>query len=500
MPDKDDGTRRRFLKDVAALTAGGAVGAAAASGADFDPRRVFGNDTRARSLVPVVSVRAASPDDEDYGQYGGDSKNQKVFDSTMSPVGVDEVDEYFTGKEMNRPPVTSPEGLVAAPGTGAMYVVNLETGETNTLPATGETGFPVFHDGNIIYGDTEKTRKVNPDTGEVLDTISGTARETLKKYGDTAIRSESGGMAKIDLNSFNRDRLDGLNSSALGEALVIFDDGSKMALNQSQRVKTYDLDNQEEIANLNNVSVGKGLSVFDDGTIAGVSGSKLYIWDENLNQIDSVDQPGTSFSPPTPAKDENGTQLLYNVEDGWNGVVAAYEIDSGNLNQKWEKEVSGTAGETILYGDTILVSGSEGLIGINRETGEEIFSETFTAGGRVGMPYGEKIPVSSNEGYRIVDAETGTIGETQPELVHEWRNFPEEPVTQGEQVEVDHHLDERNGEPVENVTIEYVLDPEDTGTGENLGTPCIAQQRWRTEHRLELHTRSIRRGLQPERG
>ena len=510
MTDEKQGTRktrRGLLRDACALVGGAAVGAGIASDelrekVSFEHLKHALEDPSTDLLG--VTVRAASPSSGDYGQYRGGAKKQGIFDSTLSPVGIETVEEYLSGKEMIQPPTTAEvdgEGWVLAQTEEEMHGINLETEETIQAPARGQTRI-IEDDGYAYVADQGDLRKVEIQTGNTVDKIEGvlgapaTTTAPFAKNGDKAYTSISGATIEIDLNDLSYQELDDLR---LGSShIAIFDDGSKMVLNQSQQVKTYDLDNQEEIANLNNISP-KGLSVFDDGTIAGVSGSKLYIWDENLNQIDSVDHDvGVFGNPAIPESDSTSKRVYVGGRDG----LKAYRLESGNLTLDWEEnldDVSDVVNEHIKIGDAIVTSGVDKSRVYNAQDGSKLWEKEINTG-QVGMPYQESVPYAGPEGLQILNVETDSIGETPPELVHEWRNFPEEPVTQGEQVEVDHHLDERNGEPVENVTIEYVLDPEDTGTGENLGTPCIAQQRWRTEHRLELHTRSIRRGLQPERG
>ena len=472
MTDEKQGTRktrRGLLRDACALVGGAAVGAGIASDelrekVSFEHLKHALEDPSTDLLG--VTVRAASPSSGDYGQYRGGAKKQGVFDSTLSPVGIETVEEYLSGKEMIQPPTTAEvdgEGWVLAQTEEEMHGINLETEETIQAPARGQTRI-IEDDGYAYVADQGDLRKVEIQTGNTVDKIEGvlgapaTTTAPFAKNGDKAYTSISGATIEIDLNDLSYQELDDLR---LGSShIAIFDDGSKMVLNQSQQVKTYDLDNQEEIANLNNISP-KGLSVFDDDeTIAGVSGSKLYIWDEDLNRIDAVDQEGSTNTPPIPFTEDNGDKVVYNVDSLVDGIISAYELDSGSLNRKWEQETGVPTGSMILYGDTIVASSSEGARGINRENGEIEWSEgSFNT--LVGMPYQEKIPMAGQDGVRILDAETDTIGDTQPELVHSWSGIPAE-IRIDESTTWQHILEETGGEsPVTGVEILYEVEAED---------------------------------------
>jgi hypothetical protein len=240
-------TRRELLKDAGALAVGGAVGGAAASTGGFDRlRRLFGDDTPPVSLTPVARVTAQSPSDPNYGQYRGGPGNRGVKESSLSPVGVENVEKHFEGKRIERPPVTSTDGKVAAPGVGAMYVLDLETGEETTLPATGETSFPIFDNaGHIIYGDTQKTRKADLETENVVAEIPDSNRVIIKNYDGKAYRGKSGGLGEIDIQNFNENELNELTSSPSGPAIAVYDDGKKLVTNQGSKLVNYDIVNQE---------------------------------------------------------------------------------------------------------------------------------------------------------------------------------------------------------------------------------------------------------------
>jgi len=462
-------TRRDLLKDAGALAVGAAVGGAAASMGGFDRlRRLFGDDTAPVSLTPVARVTAQSPSDPNYGQYRGGPGNQGVKESSLSPVGVENVEKYFEGKRIERPPVTSTDGKVAAPGVGAMYVLDLETGEETTLPSSGQTGLPIFDQaGHIIYGDTQKTRKVDLETGNVVDTLPGFTGD-IKKYDGEAYRFVGDGVNEFNISDMSEKDLDELTLSPSEGALAIFDDGNRMVTNQNQKLITYDIENETILNEITNASVGE-FSV-DDEFIYGTNSVELFVWDHDLNRIDAVDKPGTTQTPPIPFEDENGNKLVYNADGVWDGIVAAYEINSNSLSQKWQKNVEGTVGQTTLFGDALLISGSKGLIGLNRENGEVLFSESFSAGGRVGLPYQDIIPVSSNDGYRIVHAETDQIGDDQAELDHEWREMPDR-LTLGETGNFEHYLQEVSGETGIEASVMYTLFAEDGGDEYEIEAP-----------------------------
>ena len=410
-------------------------------------------------------VTAQSPTDLNYSQYRGDPGNTGVKPSDLSPVGIESVEKYHEGETINRPPVTSNSGFVAGPGTDGMYIVNLNTGEEMTLPATGETSFPIFDNaGHIIYGDTEKTRKADLETGSIKAEIPGTNRSTIKKYDGKGYRTESGGIGEFNISDLENESLEEFDESPSDGTIAILDNGNKLVANQGSQLVLYDIPNQERLNEIDGAAVSEVSA--DDQFIYGTSGGELFVWDHNLNEKASTNKPGITQTPPIPSNEDDG-RIIYNVEDVRNGEVAAYKINSGSLDKKWSKEVEGTAGETSLFGDTFFVSGSKGLIGLNKENGEELFSESFSAGGRVGMPYQEIIPVSSNDGYRILSVNLDQVSGPEAGLEHEFRDFPEgdETVIQGQTEELDHWVSEVNGVPLE-ASIEYVLDPEDTGSGE----------------------------------
>jgi hypothetical protein len=460
--DSTSRTRRRFLKDAGAAVGGAAIGGLGASAAtsqlNFQQINQALENPETDDLLGV-RVKAATPSDPNYEQPRGPG-NRGIFTSSLSPVGINSVENYFDGETMEREPVTSSNGLVAAPGSDKYYVVDTETGETNIIPANGVPSPGVFHEGDLVFGDINELKKANPLTGDVKDTINRRAEGAKAKYNDKLYMasSASSGVAEVNLDDFSINDLEGPDTPPSFDGLAVTDNGEYLIFNEGSLLNKYDIQNETAVKTKDE-SVGL-ISLFEDGEVVGIS-SDLKYYDENLNQIDSVDTDGDSFTPPIPFTDDEGTKFVYNVDAARDGKFTAYKVDSGKLKKEWEEDLEGTLGQTGMFGNTLLISGSKGLIGVKRENGNELFSRSFSKGGRVGMPYTEKIPLSSNDGFRIVDPQTDTLGSSEPDISHEWRNMPEN-LRLGEEGNWTHYLEETTGNgDATGLALEYILQSED---------------------------------------
>jgi len=456
-------TRRGFLKDAGAASGGlvaGALGAEAASGEISFHQIQQALENPERDDLLGVRVKAARPGDPNYEQPGGPG-NRHIFTSSLSPVGINSVENYFDGETMEREPVTSSDGLVAAPGPDKFYVVDIETGETNTIPADGVPSPGVFHEGDLVFGDFNELKKADPLTGDIKDTINRRAEGAKAKYNEKLYMasSASSGVAEVNLDDFSINDLEGPNTPPSFDGLTVTDNGEYLIFNEGSLLNKYDIRNETAVKT-EDESVGL-ISLFEDGEVVGIS-SDLKYYDEDLNQIDAVETEGSSDAPPIPFTEEDGSKKIYNQDDIGDGIITAYDVKSGSLEEEWQKNLGTRVSDHIVYGDAILVSTLEGPKALKRENGDIIWSENSEPT-QLGMPYQEKIPSINplDGGMRVLNVETDTLGGSEPEISHEWREMPSS-LELGEEGNWLHYLEETTGESdATGLALEYVLQSED---------------------------------------
>jgi len=214
MADKQQSTgktRRGLLVDALALFGGATIGAGVASDEfrklSFEKLRQGLETTEAEDLLGV-RVRAATPSDEDYGQYRGGNKRQGVFNSTLSATGKQGEQTYHSDKNLIQAPVTDGQGNVMSQTPETMYGVNLDTEETFSAPALGET--QIISDGEHAYtADGTDLIKTKIPEGTIIerktDVLGSVANDTapFTKDGEKAYVRFSDGILEVDLDSMD---------------------------------------------------------------------------------------------------------------------------------------------------------------------------------------------------------------------------------------------------------------------------------------------------------
>jgi predicted lipoprotein with Yx(FWY)xxD motif len=383
----------------------------------------------------------------------------------LSATGKQGEQTYFPNKNLIQAPVTDGQGNVMSQTPDTMYGVNLDTGETFSAPAEGE--WQIISDGEHAYtGDGTDLLKVKIPDGSVLerntDALGGGTIDTAPfvKDGDTGYIAVSEGVARVELNTLETESLDLGPSPNSPNTMIVYDNGDKLLMNQQQELITYDIENETTENSINQISVDE-VSAFEDDTLIGVSGGNLYAWDENLNQLASIDIDGPVNTPPIPFEEDDGTKMIYSLDSVTDGIISAYEFDGSSFIQQWQEDRGVGTGEITMYGDSILYSGSDGPGALNREDGSEIWSKNSEAT-LFGMPYDENVPAVNpvGDGFRVIDVETGQIGDAPAELVHNWDGIPSR-MTVGGGATWHHVLEEVGGEsPVTGVQVVYEIEAE----------------------------------------
>jgi hypothetical protein len=165
----------------------------------------------------------------------------------------------------------------------------------------------------------------------------------------------------------------------------------------------------------------------------------------------------------TPVVVQEGNQTKVYVGDN-NGLMKGFTFD-GSLTEDWTFDTGDGVVEAVGMGDAVIASTNGDTYGINRHTGEPIWSvedELGTErGGRLGFPYSNFLPLADKQGgFSVLELETGQLDEGgTANLQADWE-LPET-ADVGNTADGSFYIENSGNGSIE-ADILYTLDPEDS--------------------------------------
>jgi hypothetical protein len=463
-------SRRQFMKEMGvALTGGAILGGAATTDPVQKALEGAGESTSdALSLaVPVASAKAASPNGSDAGQYGGGPENRGHIQSTESPVEITGQQKLHEDTQIGRPPIINENGLAAGVDYDDRKVVFAditdmeELAEVNLDQLEGTSGgeaSPGMWDGqgNYIIGDGRGTYRINPETGEKQEFITGTHQGADTKRSDTATISKAEGFRAFNPTE-NLENYTPHDLSTGGSPLeysAVLTDENILAGNKGGYLFAFDINEDEEIDDLNVGGLNPGISSNGEHLFATdfeeVNAFKIpKNSDEEFEKIATGSKPGnTSIHAPVVVENGDGTFGVYSADKD-TGLVKGYTFDGDSMEKDWEYDF-GNAVQMVGQGDAVITSGGAGIVAHNRHNGDVLFEDEDIIG-HIGIPYQDKLIVGDpfdegdQKGLYVLEMGTSDIGpDPSPQLDARWEGIPDS-MTQGETVEMDFVV-ENNGD------------------------------------------------------
>lgn len=333
----------------------------------------------------------------------------------------------------------------------------------------------MLHNGNVIVGTNAALQKVNPSTGNTINTINIDNRGDILKIGDTGFSNRAGGMEKYDLNNLNDSTTLNMPKNPRVYITTAIQDGDILPMSGGEGLSSYDT-LEGEIIHTQDPSIDEGVST---------DGEHLYVIDvdhnllaaeipksgvETWNITDSISHGEPVNKMPIVVDDSGSDTWLYgaNTKDGdGNSTVNAYTFDGETLTEEWTKDVPGTPGSLSKVGDTV-IRGGVGIYLLNGETGE-MRDQAESAIGRASIMYNNLLAYNdpNNGGIHIYEMQMEDVSPgPSPNIDLSFSGLPEDPVTQGTTTTFDFAIQNSgDGEFVGDVAFEYTAgDAADTYT------------------------------------
>jgi len=417
--------------------------------------------------LPVATATAASPTDLE-AQYRGGPMNQGYLETTESPVGVKNIETVFDGTPIARAPITNSNGKMAGITENGVVFADINGTEINSASLIGEPNHGLWHNGDYIVGDAEKTAKINPDTGQIISQIDRANQGSILKTEEALYTDMPGAVQKIDPDTMEPIQTYDTGPTSSRSINMIEEDN--VLVSNAPDPNAFDTENNQQIDQIS-AHLHPWLSIDNDyvycNTFDEIQARKIPKQQgEEFELVDTEFLNGGTFGPPTVVS-ENGTTFLYSgtadEHDDLGYTVQGYSFDGDTIEEEWRQEVPGTVAETMAVGDTLIASG-RGVTGFNRHTGEKLFQEEIL--GRAGIPYQNKIPVgdaNNDDQMYILEMETQDISDgPSPDLDLFFSGLPEESVPQNTTVDFAFNIDNTGGEFVGDLVFEYAAGDAET--------------------------------------
>ncbi|SEP30958.1 hypothetical protein SAMN05216388_10762 [Halorientalis persicus] len=353
------------------------------------------------------------------GQFMGDSMNTGYLGAGITPTGVKEVHRKPSQDFVWRSPTASSQGVFAAPYEGRVEVLDNKANMIQEFSAMGRPTHPIF-EGNIVsWADGEAIKGFDYTTGEKIGEISVISPgEDMFKAGGSAFApvafSSGTAISKFDPTTINAES--GLGSyDGASPKTYLTENGDFIyyaaAGNSSGLAKHRVSDDMIVERNSDFDSTSRGYSM--DGENIFLSGeSKLKVFDTNgLERLDESPLSAIGDVIPVLVQEENQTKVY--VGDN-NGLMKGFTFD-GSLTEDWTFETGDGVVEAVGMGDAIVASTNGDTYGVNRHTGELLWSVEdeigSERGGRLGLPYSNFLPLADKRGgFSVLEFETVSDG------------------------------------------------------------------------------------------
>jgi hypothetical protein len=187
---------------------------------------------------------------------------------------------------------------------------------------------------------------------------------------------------------------------------------------------------------------------------------------DDLSQVAEYEFPGTDSTPVLRTVDNN-TEIFIGDDSG---MIRGLEFDSndGSFTENWVYDTGDVRVQDYVgLGQSLIASTENNVLGIHMGTGEEIFDMESdlgdAVGGRLGMPFDNKIPMKDYEGgSRLLEFEKGHFEDGGvPDPVAAWQGIPEANVPIGEAVDFEFVVVNEGDGSIDG-NIRYLINPEAT--------------------------------------
>jgi len=364
------------------------------------------------AAVPVVGglysfdADASTVDSSDYpypGQYGGNHLNQAYADSDDSPTDVDSVRSVEEDVDIDRIPVVGPNGNVAA--AGEFNIIVAGNGDSEVLDADGIVSTPLIHDGKVYYGDQLSDNIIDVESGEIIESNEGSNRvfRTVSSSGEFFREKYKG------LEKFDPDNLDTINSIDIVSnprpyGFIPRDDDFIAVFEQGVGKWDYEGD---RLAGRANRSYNTNISGTDDVVVAIRNGDDILEvldpeTDDMAEKASLENSVFTQFEAPCAIFGNS----FYNVNRDGVAFGTSYDDTEEELKFDWKTELDGDGRNTVVWGEVAIVSTTEQVVGLDTESGDEIWS-TSDANGFVSMPHDTELYVGGENTLYELTAELG---------------------------------------------------------------------------------------------
>lgn len=441
------------MKRRQVVTATGSLvgGAAAAAVVDHATRRISRSDTGTQTpLTPIATATAASPSGEDTAQYKGGPLNKGHQPSTLSPTGIQNKDKKFEDLKFTKSPIINPDGKAFAVDAddGKIAVYDIENQqEINTINTAGALNHGMWHNGNIVIGNSAGTHKINPETGNTIKSIEEDSRAFIIKRNGMGYGGRAFGIADYPLDTLDSQTNHESINDAFPGGMTIQENGILAGIQSNSPLISYDTENKEIIHRNDTENSRLPYTSSDGDHLFTIEQNPISIgaWEIPKNtgetfQLIDKSSLNSGTKTPTVVDDTGEDTWLYNGtfydDDNGDFHLQGYTFDGNSITQEWDV-TRGKVGEVIKHGDTVIASGS-GLTGHHAETGELLFQENSIDGWSA-MPYQDKILVGDQGGgLWIAEMETEDISNGgSPDLDLSFTGLPTDPVAQGSTVKFD---------------------------------------------------------------
>lgn len=411
----------------------------------------------------------------DSGQFMGDMQRTGYAGEGISFTSLN---DQTIRSEDNQPdffetyPTTHPERpLFAIPYNNKVQILDDGGDIVNEVEADGRASNPVMKGDTLSFVDSSGGFKsYNIDSGELLGEIEieGGGISTLLTEQDQVLAPIQSDMFLYD--SENADLIERFEQLGAPEPRTMASaDGENIIYNSGEEdaIIRLNLDSGEVEASYDNGASTSGAAMDSNHYFfsGGGGGEKLKALDkDDLSQVGEYEFPGTDSTPVLRTGDDE-TEIFIGDR---NGMIRGLDFDSdnGSFTENWVYDTGDVRVQDYVgLGQSLIASTENNVLGIHMGTGQEIFDMESdlgdAVGGRLGMPFDNKIPMKDYEGgSRLLEFEKGHFEEGGvAEPVAEWRGTPEDKVPVGQQVDFDFVI-ENEGDGGIDGNIRYAINPE----------------------------------------
>ena len=485
MSEQESGISRR---EVLGLMAAGGVASASweaidkgltdSSGLDSGNQR---NYQQIDADITYLNDSAEITPGPDSGQFMGDMQRTGYAGEGISFTGIN---DQTIRSEDNQPdffqtyPTTHPERPVfAIPYNNKVQLLDDNGDILSEVEADGRASNPVMNGDTISFVDSSGGFKAyNIDSGELVgeNEIEGGGISTLLTEKDQVLAPIQSDMFLYDSSNADLiERFEELGTPARRTMASV--DGENIIYNSGEEdaIIRLNLDSGEVESRYEHGASTSGAAMDSNHYFfsGGGAGELVKALDkDDLSQVAEYEFPGTDSTPVLRTVDNN-TEVFIGDDSG---MIRGLEFDpeDGSFTENWVYDTGDVRVQDYVgLGQSLIASTENNVLGIHMGTGEEIFDMESdlgdAVGGRLGMPFDNKIPMKDYEGgSRLLEFEKGHFEEGGvPDPVAAWQGIPEDNVSIGETAEFDFVV-RNEGDGSIDGNIRYLISPEAQGSRE----------------------------------